>query len=104
MTTIRYNPNRPPAVVVHATQAITTNISGQASFGIPIRRVRKAIVGYMPITGRGGDSGDVRVCVKSLSGATVVVSAWQNSGSTLPVTSGYLLSGGVMTLWCQGDQ
>jgi len=94
----------PPSTRVVTSQAITTNLSGWASFAIPLRRVRKAIAGYSPIAARGGDSCDVRVSVQSMSGSTVVVRCAQMSGLAQWCASGYVLSGGTMTIWAEGDR
>jgi hypothetical protein len=100
----RYNPGMPPSTRVVTSQAITTNVSGWANFAIPLRRVRKAMANYTPIAAQGGTSGDVRVSVQTISGATVVVRCAQMSGLAQWCASGFVLSGGTMTIWAEGDR
>jgi len=100
----RYNPAMPPSTRVVTASAIVTNVSGWASFAVPLRRVRKAVAQYAPVAARGGDSGDVRVSVQSISGSTVVVRCAQMSGLAQWCASGYTLSGGTMTIWAEGDR
>ena len=99
----RFNANHPPAFRVVTQTAITTNASGMVNVSVPMRRVRKAIVGYQGLAAN-GQSGNVNVQIASISGATVRVQASQSISGFVPIASGYILSGGTLTTWAEGDK
>jgi hypothetical protein len=98
----RYNEYNQPTWRSTIVTAITTNTSGQANVTMNIRRVRSAMANYAPYAA--ATSGWVRVKVTGFSGPTVTVQAMGESGSPIFCASGYVLSGGNLTVWADGDQ